>query len=88
MKEVKYDNFEKALEELEKRVGALEEGKLPLDEALKVFEEGMSIAEYCAGKLEEAEQKVEILMKGPDGQLRREPFPDADEESGAADHSS
>jgi exodeoxyribonuclease VII small subunit len=77
MKHAKYENFEKALEELEKRVGALEEGKLPLDEALKVFEEGMSIAEYCARTLEEAEQKVEILMKGPDGKPRKEPFPDA-----------
>ncbi|MBN2432513.1 MAG: exodeoxyribonuclease VII small subunit [Acidobacteria bacterium] len=87
MKQVKYENFESALEELEKRVSALEEGKLPLDEALKVFEEGMSIAEYCARKLQEAEQKVEILMQGPDGQLRKEPFPDADEDSGGANHS-
>jgi len=79
MKNEQFDTFEKALEELQKRVQSLEEGNLPLDSALKVFEEGMSIADFCARKLQDAEQKVEILLKGADGEIRKEPFPSSED---------
>ncbi|MBP7866215.1 MAG: exodeoxyribonuclease VII small subunit [Acidobacteria bacterium] len=68
-------DFESALASLETRVRQLEAGDLPLEESLKVFEEGMAEAAFCRKKLEEAEQKVEILLKGKDGTVRREPFP-------------
>jgi exodeoxyribonuclease VII small subunit len=77
MKKETYKDFESALTALEQKVKALEEGNLPLDEALKVFEDGMGIADYCARKLHEAEQKVEILLKKPDGGMRKENFGDA-----------
>lgn len=68
-------DFESALAGLETRVRQLEAGDLPLEESLRVFEEGMAEAAFCRQKLEEAEQKVEILLKGKDGTVRREPFP-------------
>lgn len=74
MKKEAYKDFESALSALEQKVKALEEGNLPLDEALKVFEEGMGIADFCARKLQEAEQKVEILLKKPDGSVKKENF--------------
>lgn len=75
-------DFETALKELEERVKALEEGNLPLDQALKVFEEGVTIADFCSRKLHEAEQKVEVLLKDTDGRMRREPFPADDTMTG------
>ena len=77
MKKEVYKDFESALAALEQKVKALEEGNLPLEEALKVFEEGMGVAEFCSRKLQEAEQKVEILLKKPDGSVRKESFGEA-----------
>ena len=74
MAQKQFKDFESALTALEGKVKALEEGNLPLEEALKVFEEGMALAETCSAKLQEAEQKVEVLLKGADGKMRREPF--------------
>ncbi len=74
MAQKQFKDFESALAALEGKVKALEEGNLPLEEALKVFEEGMALAETCSAKLREAEQKVEVLLKGADGKMRPEPF--------------
>lgn len=74
MAQKQFKDFESALTALEGKVKALEEGNLPLEEALKVFEEGMALAETCSAKLQEAEQKVEVLLKGADDKMRREPF--------------
>ncbi len=52
-----------------RKVKALE-GEPALEEALKVFEEGMATAGTCSAKLREAEQKVEVLLKGADGKMR------------------
>ncbi len=55
--------FEKAMERLEEIVHALEKGDLPLDDSLKFFEEGIKLSQVCMAKLDEAEKRVDILMK-------------------------
>ena len=62
-KEIK---FEKAMERLEEIVQTLEKGDMPLEESLKVFEEGVRLSKTCMGKLDEAEKRVEILVKNRD----------------------
>ena len=57
-------NFEAAMQELETIVLALEKGDLSLDDALKHFEQGISLIRTNQKKLEEAQQKVQILMQG------------------------
>ena len=54
--------FEEALKSLEKSVEQLESGDLPLEKALEVFENGIKMSRVCSKKLEEAEQKVELLL--------------------------
>jgi len=66
--------FEEALTRLEEIVGKLEDGDLPLDESLSAFEEGIKLSRICAKLLNEAERKVEILIKGEGGQLITKPF--------------
>jgi exodeoxyribonuclease VII small subunit len=66
--------FEDALTRLEEIVEKLEDGDLPLDESLSAFEEGIKLSRLCAKLLNEAERKVEILIKGEDGQLITKPF--------------
>jgi exodeoxyribonuclease VII small subunit len=68
------ERFEDALNKLEKIVSQLEEGDISLEESLKLFEEGIRLSRICNQKLEEAEKKVEILLKGEDGILRAQPF--------------
>ena len=74
MKKDTAKDFESALASLEQKVKLLESGDLPLEESLRVFEEGMAVAAFCRSKLGEAEQKVEILLKGKDGSVQAEPF--------------
>lgn len=59
--------FEDALTELEKRVRALEAGDVPLDEALKLYEEGVALARTCHEQLEAADQRVAQLSRGQAG---------------------
>lgn len=72
--------FEEALNKLEQIVEGLEQGKIPLEESLKRYEEGIKLAKFCAEKLEEAEKKIEILSKDNSGKLKREPFKVKEEE--------
>jgi exodeoxyribonuclease VII small subunit len=65
--------FEECLHRLEKIVDELEKGSVPLEQALKLFEEGMQLSSSCRKELEEAEGKVEILLK-QNGKLQPEPF--------------
>ena len=65
--------FEECLERLEKIVQELEKGEVPLEKSLTLFEEGMSLSSACRKQLEEAEGKVEILLK-KNGKLQPEPF--------------
>ena len=68
------EKFEDALNKLEKIVSKLEEGDIPLEESLKLFEEGIRLSRVCNQKLDEAERKVEILLKGKDGIIKAYPF--------------
>lgn len=61
--------FEENLQKLEDVVRRLEEGQLPLEEALELFAEGLALAKMCHRKLEEAEQKISILTADWDGNL-------------------
>jgi len=65
--------FEDCLQRLESIVGELERGDLPLEKALALFEEGIQLSTSCRKELEEAEGKVEILLK-QNGKLQPEPF--------------
>ena len=68
------DKFEDALNKLEKIVSKLEEGDIPLEESLKLYEEGIRLSRFCNQKLDEAQKRVEILMKGKEGALKPQPF--------------
>lgn len=70
-----HPSFEESLKRLEELVAQLERGDLPLEEAIKIFEEGARLSEECRKHLEAAEGKVEILLKQRDGSAKREPFP-------------
>ncbi len=71
--------FEKSLARLEEVVKRLESADLSLDEAMSLFEEGVKLSRDCQKKLEEAEGKVEILLKKADGKIVPAPF-EAEEE--------
>ena len=66
--------FEQSMKQLEKIVQELEDGDLPLEKAIKKFEEGMKLTRFCSAKLDETEKKVSILLKDTDGQMVAEPF--------------
>jgi exodeoxyribonuclease VII small subunit len=68
------ERFEDSLNKLEKIVSKLEEGEIPLEESLKLFEEGIRLSRLCSQKLDEVEKKVEILLRGKDGTFRPGPF--------------
>ncbi|MBI3895127.1 MAG: exodeoxyribonuclease VII small subunit [Acidobacteria bacterium] len=78
-KPVSSPSFEQGLERLEQIVKELEQGDLPLERALELFEEGMKLSGHCRHQLEEAENKVEILLKKADGKVVAEPFPQEEE---------
>jgi len=67
-------DFEKSLARLEEVVKRLESTELSLDEAMKLFEEGVQLSRECQRQLEEAEGRVEILLKKADGKIVAEPF--------------
>ena len=74
--------FEAALSRLEQVVQRLEKGELPLEESLQVYEEGIRLSRFCHAKLEEAQGKIELLVKDAKGevaqdakgQAKRKPF--------------
>jgi len=67
-------SFEESLKKLETIVEQLEKGDLALEESLKLFEEGVGLSATCKKELDEAEGKVQILVKQRDGTLKAEPF--------------
>lgn len=73
-------SFEQAMKQLEQIVEDLEKGDLPLEKALKKFEEGIALSQACAEKLDETERKVSLLLKTADGRVVEQPF-----ETGQAD---
>ncbi len=68
MSATKNINLEKSLADLEGLVGELESGDLPLEKAMKKFEEGIKLTRSCQKALKDAEQKVEILLKSAGGE--------------------
>ena len=74
--------FEECLQRLEKIVQELEKGEVPLETSLTLFEEGMQLSRDCQKQLEQAEARVEILLKKAGGEMAAVPFdPEAEEES-------
>ncbi len=65
--------FEESLSSLEKIVAQLESGDLPLERALELFEEGIELSRRCQKQLEEAERKVELLLR-EHGEIKTIPF--------------
>jgi exodeoxyribonuclease VII small subunit len=76
----KKENFEEALRKLEAIVAQMEEGDLPLEESLKAFEEGVKLAKLCTKKLDEAERKVEKLIRDQTGKLQTTPFSEEEDD--------
>jgi len=73
--------FETSLDELEQVVKQLEAGDLPLEKSLELFERGVNLSETCRKQLEEAETRVEILIR-KEGKIQPEPFrPEKSEKS-------
>jgi exodeoxyribonuclease VII small subunit len=72
-------DFEQSLTELEALVTKLEQGDVPLEEALKTFERGVALTRQCQTALRTAQQKVEVLLTR-NGEETIEPFSDADDE--------
>ena len=66
--------FEEALDQLEALVARLETGDLPLEEALRLFEEGVRLTRLCSTRLENAERRVQVLVQAPDGGELEVPF--------------
>ena len=66
--------FEQAMKQLEKIVQDLESGDMPLEKAIKTFEEGIRLSKFCAQKLDETEKRITILMQNSDGKLSEAPF--------------
>ncbi len=71
-KQDKQMHFEEAFKRLEVIVGNLESGDLSLEESMKLFEEGIGLTEACKSRLEDAEQKIQLLLKNSDGKLNLE----------------
>ena len=66
--------FEENLKELEQTVKKLEEGNVSLDEMLSLFENGIRLTKSCTAQLDEAEQKINILLKSENGELSEVEF--------------
>ena len=69
----KPESFESCLDQLEKTVKLLEAGDLQLEKSLELFEKGMALSETCRKQLEEAESRVEILIR-KDSKIQPEPY--------------
>jgi exodeoxyribonuclease VII small subunit len=83
------NDFEKAFQQLEQIVQRLEGEELPLDESLRLFEEGIGLSRFCHQRLEEVEKKIELILADAKGQPRTEAFvvdeDEDDEEAGAGE---
>lgn len=70
-KKAKKLTFEDALDELEAIASKLESGELTLEQSIQYYERGVQLAQFCRQKLEEAERKIEVLQKQPDGSVQK-----------------
>jgi exodeoxyribonuclease VII small subunit len=69
-------SFEESLKQLETIVAQLERGDLPLEDSIRLFEQGIELSSSCKDQLEKAEGKVQILTRRRDGSLTPNPFPE------------
>jgi len=67
------------MKQLERIVQELEDGDMPLDKAIKKFEEGIKLTKFCSQKLDETEKKIAILLKDSQGRISEKPFMPEDE---------
>ncbi len=67
-------SFEDSLKQLETIIAKLEKGDLPLEESVRLFEEGVRLSNACKTEIESAEGKVQILLKQKDGSMQAAPF--------------
>ena len=67
-------SFESSLEELERIVRELEQGELPLERSLELFEQGVKLSRECQDRLNQAERRIEILMRDSQGRSVTRPF--------------
>lgn len=74
--------FEEALEELRNIVQILERGEKPLEEALALFERGISLVSTCSKRLDEVERRVEMLIRNQAGELQLSPFDEPSQAGG------
>jgi len=74
--------FETALGRLEEIVKKMEDGDMPLEDSLKLFEEGVKLSRICDQKLQAAERRIEILLKDQEGKLTALPFESKDSPAG------
>ena len=70
--------FESAVEQLEQIVKELEPGDLPLEKAIKKFEDGVRLSKFCSKKLDETEKRITVLLENEKGNLVEEPFGEED----------
>ena len=70
--------FEQSFKQLEQIVAELESGDLPLEKAVKTFEEGIQLAKHCSRMLTEAEKKITLLSQGPNGDIQETGFSPGD----------
>ncbi len=78
MPKQKSKSFEASMTRLEEIVKQLEDGSVPLEESMKLFQEGTALAGSCGKLLDEAELEIVKLTKGSDGSLQEVPFEDAE----------
>ena len=74
MSNAKPKTFETSLEELERIVRELEQGELPLEKSLELFEQGVKLSRECQERLNQAERRIEILMRDNQGRPVVRPF--------------
>ncbi len=72
-------SFEKALAQLEQIVREMESGTLPLESALKKFEEGIKLSRFCSQRLEETERRISLLIENQNGSITEKPFGEGDD---------
>lgn len=68
------EKFEDAMKKLESIIEKMEKGDIPLNESLKLFEEGVKLTRFCSQELQKAEKKVELLTRDAGGKLISVPF--------------
>jgi exodeoxyribonuclease VII small subunit len=72
-------SFEQSLKQLEQIVHEMESGELPLEQAIRKFEEGIELSKFCAQKLEETERKITLLMQAGEAVVEKPFTPDSED---------